>query len=404
MKTKELLFKIFVPAIMLCLVGTPANAQFGKLKSLVKNKIEKKAEKATVSNKDIKNTSPDGFTREKPEPGSYDPATFLSSDFSPREHADWNKQTPTGKLKEHLSFLVAQQIEYLNEGDWDKVAKDFQEHSKPMWLVYKELSERGENVAWTNNRLCDLRQIQRQHLFPGIRVYDRNGYTDSYQSGDFDWQHKKINKNEFYKNLNYYIEMAKNEKSEILRYVSTSQAIFWRGDGAMNPHSFKGSPIYSDDEEWIKADKDLTELCKITGINGLATFEQIENYRKQLEKEAMMQSMTENTKMIPKESLNDPQAVKFATQSFNEGMNGKAVVDKVFVRTGWQETTNKIGVTISRAKYLTIIAKYPDGIYRLHKCRLVATTSNNGKSWSNSMFSIDAIAGNREGYPINWKK
>lgn len=408
MRTKELLSRIFIPTILLCLVSAPANAQLGKLKNLVKNKLEKKTEKKVekVSSKDSGfDAKPTGkFHRSAPTPGDYDPETFLSSDITPCEHSDWNKETPTGRLKEHLGFLVSKQIEYLNNGDWDNVGKDFQVHSKPMWLVCKELRSRGENTAWTEKRLGDLRQIQRQHLYPGIKVYDRNGYTDKYQTGDYDWRHAKITKKEFYEILFYYIEMAKKEKSETMRYVSTSQAIFWRGDGAMNPSSFKEVPIYGDDSEWIEADKELSELCKASGISALTTFEQIEDYRKKLELEALKDDMAKNTSMIPAKSLNDPQAVRFATESFNQVMQGRAIVEKVFVRTGWEETTNKIGVTISRAKYLTIIAKYQDGIYRLHNCRLVSTTSNNGKSWSNSMFSIDAVSGNREGYPINWKK
>lgn len=407
MKTKKLLSRFFIPTLLICLVSTPANAQFGKLKNLVKNKLEKKTEKK-IEKEPTKETNLESqlqgkFHREKPEAGDYDPATFISADISPREHADWNSQTPTGKLKEHLCYLAAKQIEYLNNGDWDNVGKDFHERSKPMWLVYNELCKRGESVQWIEKRLYDLRQIQRQNLYPGIRVYDRNGYTDTYTTGDYDWNSRKINKKDFYETLNYYIDMAKHEKSETLRYVSTSQAIYWRGDGAMNPASFKEIPIYEDDEEWIAADKELTVLCKAVGINSLATFKQIENYRKQLELKALKEQMAKNTNLIPKSSLNDPKAVSFATESFNQGMQGRAVVDKVFVKSGWNETTNSLGVTISRAKYLTIIAKHQDGIYRLHNCRLVGTTSNNGKSWSNSMFSIDSVKGNREGYPVNWK-
>ena len=408
MKTKGLISKIFISTFVMCLVGLPASAQFGKLNKLKnvlkKNKVEKKIESVSKSSTANNDFVPSGkFSRTCTEIDN--PETFYSSDINAQEHADWNKQTPTGKLQEHVAFLMAQQVTYLNEGDWDNVGKDFQVHSQPMWLVYKELRDRGEDVVWLEKRLGDLRQMQRQHLYPGIHVYDRNGYTTAYQTGDYDWKEQKITKKDYYEILKYYIEMAKREKSDAMKYVSTSQAIFWRGDGAMNPSSFIKVPLYADDADWIEAEKELTVLCKETGISGLTSFSQIEEYRKKLEMKALKEQMARNTAtLIPKSSVNDPQAVKMATQAFNERMNGKATVAKVFVRTGWQETTNSLGVTISRAKYITIIAKYSDGMYRLHQCRFVSTTSNNGKSWSNSMFSVDSIEGNREGYPINWGK
>lgn len=412
MKAKGLISKFFISTFVLCLIGIPANAQFGKLnklKSALKNKVEKTKNKAEEikkgddnNNATISMDEPVGkFTRKKADIDK--PEEFYSADYMAQEHAGWNKDTPTGKLQEHVTFLITQQIKYLNAGDWENVAADFKGGSKEMWKVYNELNRREVYVVWLAQRLYDLRQMQRQHLYPGIHVYDRTGHTTYYQTGDFGWKDAKINKKEFYEILNYYIEMAQREKSKSLKYVSTSQAIFWRGDGVMNPAAFGDNPIYGDDTAWIEADKKLSALCTEVGINGLVSFEKIDEYRKQLVLKELKEQMARNTNLIPKSSINDPQAIKMATESFNQMMNGKANAVKVFVKSGWEVTTNALGVKISRAKYMTIIAKHKDGIHRLHNCRLVSVTSNNGGSWSNSMFSIDSVKGNREGYPVNWK-
>lgn len=334
-----------------------------------------------------------------------DPDSYYDSQVRPREHANWDKTITNGRLKEHFGFLMARQATAMNEGDWETIAADFSKNSIELRKIYKEFLDRGEaNAArYALENIHLLRRTQRNLLYPGIHVCDFRGYSSNWSTGNYDFS-IPMTKYRYYEILDYYVQMAKRETSQLLKYTSTSEAIYWRADGVMNPGMFKEDPVMADDPEWIEAEKQMTELCKEVGINGLVSFEDITAYRKKLELKALEKEMKWNTaNRIPKTSLSDPQAVAFAKKEFQTMYGNKVTIVKVYVKSGWNVATNSFGVPVNREKTMTIIAKHPDGIHRLHDCRLGSITSNGGGSWSNSMFSVDAVAGNREGYPVFWK-
>ena len=329
--------------------------------------------------------------------------TYYSSEVRPIEHADWDASTSVGRLKEHLSFLLAQQIECINNGDWDGVAASFRTRNADMWKVVQEMQNRKEDVFHPMRKINELCKIQRHLLYPGLHVCDHTGYSLEWATGNYDFS-VKMTKYRFYDILNYYIEMAKRETSDILRHTTTCEVIYWRADGVMHPEMFKEDPLFVDDEQWIAADQALTELCVAAGIDGFQSFENITAYRKELEAEAMAKEAKWNTEnRIPKSSVNDPNAIAFAKKEFPNIMGTDKVIVKVYVKSKWHVATNAFGVPINREKTMTVIAKHPDGTYRLHDCRMSGITSNGGRTWSNSMLSIDAVDGNREGYVVNWK-
>lgn len=344
----------------------------------------------------------DEYTRVIPD-DQWDPETFYSSDIRPIEHADWNASTSNGRLKEHLAFMLAEQIRNINTGNWEGVAASFRTRNADIWKVVTEMEKRKMDTRYATHQMHELCKTQRDVLYPGLHVCDRQGYSLEWATGNYDFT-VPMTKYRFYDILNYYIEMGKRETSDILRHTTTCEVIYWRADGVMHPEMFKEDPLFVDDPQWVAGDQELTKLCEAAGISGFQSFENITAYRKKLEAQRLEKEAKWNTaNRIPKSSLNDANAIAFAKKEFPVIMGSDIVVVKVFVKSKWNVATNAFGVPINREKTMSVIAKHPDGYYRLHDCRMSSITSNGGRSWSNSMFSIDAVAGNREGYVVNWK-